>query len=440
MSRRFFLFGRTHEPAGSDRVALSSQPEERLNKALASLRRLDNYRQNPMTLTEAIEQARYAAEAYRQWRESGAFIRDIVLRVSNSSEIKIDKATPDNTNRFGFRFTSKFPRGSALNFYKQADKEFREVLLYSIDLDKIPASGHSYAKTYENGQTLMLEIEPGLSGQFNVSVDYTMPPDAADITPSRRERLSKHLPLLRRAAVFLLLVALVSIIIAIQKRDSINVPTGAAASGTSGKVDTATAITAGSPQTPVDDRVGQSNPAGLNAKENSGSPNAQSEYQQFESPALGVSRAHRLPDAATTRADRHREMTRDAVGTRASTRKPKEAEQLQQEPTRRLYAAPAESKSSDLGETKNSGAILHIVQLEAIRRADDDKKVDWKAIEYQSDETNVDNRERRTTSGAGGTGSRLKRNLDRADKPGTWIFNTTSPTKVRGKNKIPVEK
>lgn len=306
MSKKFIFFGRTHKPAGSDQVDLSSRPEERSNTEFASLRRLDNYRQNPVALAEAIERARDAAEVYRQWQESAALIRNIVLRLSGGSEIKIDKATPDNFNRFGFRFTSKFPRGSVLNFYKQADKEFREVLLYSIELDKIPASGHVHTKTYENGQTLMLEVEPGLSGQFNVSIDYTMPPDAVKVTRSRLNPLSKYLPVLARhaglllAALFLLVTF---VILAIQKSRSIDAPTAEAAPGIQEKVDRATTIPAVPPPPPVDDQ--QSKP-------------------KSKPPAPDAGSDNRLSGAAIPPAVPKREVSGVAGVARASTRKPTE--------------------------------------------------------------------------------------------------------------------
>lgn len=354
MSRTIFHFGRTPKPAGSAQIDLSSLPEERLNTALASLRRLDNYRRNPVRLDQAIDRVRYAAEFYRQWQANGALIRNIVLRLSDGGEIKVDKVTPHNINQFGFRFRSKFPRNSVLNFYKQADEEFPEVLLYSVDLDRIPASGHSYAKTYTNGQTLMLEIVPDLAGQFNINVDYTMPAGALNMTPSRRERLSKHLPGLAQLGALCLLAAL--LIMSIQKSRSNGASAGEAAPATTDKVDTMTASPAMLPQTSKDDRAGgQSSPTGLNAEEKS------------EKPILQAVRQPKMPGVAGK--------------VRASISKPDDAEPARRESSDTRASTPGNAKSSSSDGTNNSGGKKHGVILSMQKP---DSKGYWNSELYQS--------------------------------------------------------
>lgn len=208
MSRKYVLFGRRLKPSSTDHAEPCHQLEERLSASLASLRRLTDFKQNPLTLTRAIDRVYDAALLYQRWRESGAIIRDVILRLSDGSEIKVDKATPTNTNLFGFRFRTSFPPGSVLNVYKGADQEFQEVLLYSIDLDVIPTDGQTFTMTYENGQMLMLRIEPSLPRQFQISVDYTMSGSAISVPPPRPRHPFELLPTLAQLAAVCLLAAL----------------------------------------------------------------------------------------------------------------------------------------------------------------------------------------------------------------------------------------
>ena len=417
MGRKFFLFGRPSKPTGSGQVDLSSRTEERLNTEFASLRRLADG-PNLLTLEQAIDRARDAAEVYRRWQKSGASIRDIVLRLSNGSEIKIDKATPDDTNRFGFRFSSKFPRGAALDFYKRADREFGEVLLYSVELDRIQQSGHSYAKTYENGQTMMLAIEPGLSGQFNVSVDYTMPSDAVDFAPSRRERVLERLPGLAKAAALCLMAALV--FMAAQKMYLTDAPVGEAAPGTPAEGDPLTTNPAVPPQAAVDEQARRDSPAGTNDEEKSERPGPQPEYQQSESPA---------PDAATPPVDRQRKAPDAAVEARASIRMPNDVEQPQQEPSRPPDAALGDAKSSGLNGKKEivGSGFYSAWPLD---------KENWDTKVFN--EVPVAEREHGATDSTGGTDSTPKRQSHRADPPVAPGGNTQSSTGGGGKNKIPI--
>jgi hypothetical protein len=208
MSRKYIIFGRRSKPSDGDQAVPSHHTEERLGVALASLRRLSDFRQNPLTLKRAIDRVYDAALVYQRWRESGAIIRDIILRLSDGSEIKVDKATPTNTNLFGFRFRSAFPHGSVLNVYKGADQDFPEVLLYSIDLDVIPTDGLTFTMAYENGQMLMLKVEPSLARQFQISVDYTMSGNAISLPPPPTRRPFRLLPTLTQLAALCLLAAL----------------------------------------------------------------------------------------------------------------------------------------------------------------------------------------------------------------------------------------
>ena len=208
MSRKHIFTGRWHKGSGAKQVDPSRKIEERLVAALASIRRVGDHRHNPLSLPAAIDRVCDVAVGYLRWRESRTIIRDIILRLSDGSEIKVDKATPTNTNLFGFRFRSSFPPGSVLNVYKSADHEFPEVLLYSIALDRIPVDGLAYTVTYENGQMLMLKVDPSLPRQFQISVDYTMRGDVISIPPSPLRPPFKLLPGLAQVAALCLLATM----------------------------------------------------------------------------------------------------------------------------------------------------------------------------------------------------------------------------------------
>jgi hypothetical protein len=434
MPRKFFLFGRPSKSVDSGQVDLSSRHEERLNTALASLRRRAAYRRNPLKLDKVIDRVCYAAEVYRRWQESGAFIRDIVLRLSDGSEIKIDKATPQNTNLFGFQVGSKLPRGSVINVYKQADKEFPEdVLLYSIDLDSIGVGGHSYEKTYENGQRMTLKVEGGLSGQFNVSVEYTTPGEAVNVTPSRRERLFKLLPGPVELVGLGLLAVLV--VLAIQKRDAIHVgTTGEGVAGAAAEVNTLETNPAAPPQTPADGQARQNSPADINVKDTYGSPGAGAGTRQPESPAHDAVGDAGLPDAATPTAAHRRKAPGVAGGGHASARKPDDVRRLQEEAARQPDGARGDFESSGSNEAENSEAenskVTRIVVVS--QPAGPSGGGGWKYIP-QSIEAPVANPVRSTPAGRDGKDLRLKRHLRRTDSPAAPDGGAKSSAEASGK-------
>lgn len=381
MRRKYILFGRPSKPAGPDQIHLSSRHGESLNTALASLRRRADFRRNPLKPDEVFERVRYAAEVYRRWQESGTFIRNVVLRLSDGNEIKIDKATLKDTNLFGFQFMKKFPRGSVINLYKPADKEFpEEVLLYSIDLESVTEGGHLYDKTYENGQKLTLKVARGLSGQFGVSVKYTVPSGAVNITPLRRSRVVQLRPRPVELAGLCLLAVLV--LLAVQKRGAVHEgPAGGGASGTTARVALSLTHPPQPPQTTEEGRLRRNDAADFNVVEASGSPGAPFVHRQLQSPARDADGEVRLPDGADIRQRKAPGVAERSVASRRSDR---HVEQLPGESARPPEAARGNPEASGSGEEEDVKVTLVEISSRpeeiGSRPTENSKRVVWGVV------------------------------------------------------------
>jgi hypothetical protein len=151
-----------------------------LAQALGALRLL-NDEDNSLSLRETIERARELSEAYVRWEQSGALIKDIVVRLSDGQEITMDQSNVSSL--CGLHFRDSFPCDAVLHVWKKADEQFGEVQLLSLSLQDVTSSGHSYNKTYENGQTLSLRVERCSGGQLYISVDCTAKERAMVATP-----------------------------------------------------------------------------------------------------------------------------------------------------------------------------------------------------------------------------------------------------------------
>jgi hypothetical protein len=284
MSGKYFLFGRRPKSPGNGQPVPPRPREERLTATLASLRRLGDYTQNPLPLSRAIDRVSDAAEVYCRWRENGAIIRDVILRLSDGSEIKVNKDMPSNTNMFGYCLRTMFPPGSVLNVYKGADQEFPEVLLYSVDLDLIPTEGETFTMRYENGQMLRLKIEPSLARQFQISVDYTMSGDVVTIPPPRARRPFARLSGVAQSAVLFLKAATLLVLgasLAVMAWQKFRAEQNA----TGGARETLQAVPTNQ-TTPMGDagnaQARQSNSAGLLVSDLPGAPNPQLAPQQLK--------------------------------------------------------------------------------------------------------------------------------------------------------------
>lgn len=141
-----------------------------LTRAFASLRLLGVKGDTP-SLEQANSQARRNADRYRNWKESGALIRDVVMRLSDGQEIEVKRTF--TTGVCGFRFVRQFAPGEIIHLYKKADRQFGEVLLLSVSVDAIGADGYAWEQEYETGQTVQLSVQHFSDEQLHVSVDYT---------------------------------------------------------------------------------------------------------------------------------------------------------------------------------------------------------------------------------------------------------------------------
>ncbi len=181
---------RQPEPQGFD------QAEARVLRALETLRLL-NDENNPLSLRQAIARARELAATYTLWEQSGAPLKDIVVRLPDGQEIAMDQSKA--ASLCGFHFRELFPPDAVLHVWKKADEEFGEVQLLSLALRDVRAGGYSCKRTYKNGQTLSLKVERCADGQFHISVDCAAKQQAA--SPSRK--LRGWLPLLAPAVMAL---------------------------------------------------------------------------------------------------------------------------------------------------------------------------------------------------------------------------------------------
>lgn len=144
--------------------------ERRLIRAFAALRLLSDKDDN-LSPKQATARARREAENFRRWKESGASIREVVVRLSDGREIAVEKTII--TRLCGFHFVRKFAHGEVLHIYKKTDREFGEVLLHSVNIDDIESDGYVYENTYATGQMVQLKIEHRPDSQLHVSIDYT---------------------------------------------------------------------------------------------------------------------------------------------------------------------------------------------------------------------------------------------------------------------------
>jgi hypothetical protein len=142
--------------------------ETKVARALETLRLLDDEK-NPFSLGQAIEHARVLAEAYMRWEESGALIKDIVVRLSDGHEVFMDQSSI--SSQCGLRIRNKFEPGTVLHLWKKADSQFDEVQLLSFPLSNVDADGYRFEKRYKNCQTLSLKVEKCDDGQFEICVD-----------------------------------------------------------------------------------------------------------------------------------------------------------------------------------------------------------------------------------------------------------------------------
>jgi hypothetical protein len=149
-----------------------SNGEDMLKRALGTLRLL-NDKKNPLSLEQVLAQARQRADIYRRWVQSGALIKDIVVRLSDGEEFAIDQS--NIVSLCGLHFRSAFPADAVLHVWKKADEEFDEVPLLSLSLHSVPPNGSRHEKVYPNGQTLSLRVDRCADGQFHVGVDCTQP-------------------------------------------------------------------------------------------------------------------------------------------------------------------------------------------------------------------------------------------------------------------------
>lgn len=167
----------------SDVDSEGHERERRLSRAFAALRLLSDKDDN-LSPKQATARARREAENFRRWKESGASIREVVVRLSDGREIAVEKTII--TGFCGFHFVRKFAHGEVLHIYKKTDREFGEVLLHSVNIDDIESDGYVYEKTYATEQMVQLKIEHRRDGQLHVSIDYTPAEDERAVAATGR--------------------------------------------------------------------------------------------------------------------------------------------------------------------------------------------------------------------------------------------------------------
>lgn len=186
-----------HEHHDSERAGCKDA-EARVSQALATLRLLSD-KNNTLSLGDVIGRARALAEVYADWEKSGTLIKDIVVRLSDGREIAVDQSNV--ASLCGLHFRNAFPPSAILQVWKKADEFFgKEVQLLSLALQNVPASGYNFEKTYKNGQTLSLAVQPQKDGQLYISVDCTQPEERVMVATQRNY---SWMPLLVPAALTL---------------------------------------------------------------------------------------------------------------------------------------------------------------------------------------------------------------------------------------------
>ncbi|HVG33046.1 MAG TPA: hypothetical protein VM911_08200 [Pyrinomonadaceae bacterium] len=150
---------------------------ERLFARTFSSLRLFVDRNDPLSTNRAIEHANRELDNYKRWRESGAPISGVAVRLADGEEMTIIKRS--SRMLAATCFVMDLLPGAVLNIYKKADKYFGEVLLYTVEVAEIPPEGFTFRKNYPNKQSLILDAQHGKEGQLNISVDYTLAPEAA---------------------------------------------------------------------------------------------------------------------------------------------------------------------------------------------------------------------------------------------------------------------
>lgn len=160
----------------------SSELEGLLARIFPSLRLFVD-RNDPLTTKHALERARRELDIYKRWRDSGAPITGVAVRIADVEEMNIIKRSA-RMLAATCSIMDLLP-GSVLKVYKKADRYFGEVLLYSVEVSEIPPEGFTYRKIYPNKQSLLLQVQYGQEGQLNVSVDYALANELANPTPFR---------------------------------------------------------------------------------------------------------------------------------------------------------------------------------------------------------------------------------------------------------------
>lgn len=141
-----------------------------LKKIFSSLCLLAD-RNDRLSLESLITHARHELKNYKRWQESGAPISGLVVRLTDSEEVCINK--PNSRIMTIPCSRAELLPPPALKIYKKADKHFGEVLLYVVAANDVPPDGLTFRKTYPNKQALFLRIEHE-EEQLKVSVNYTL--------------------------------------------------------------------------------------------------------------------------------------------------------------------------------------------------------------------------------------------------------------------------
>jgi hypothetical protein len=145
--------------------------EEKLLLALAKLRLL-NDPEHPSSLREVISRARWLAETYKQWGQSGSPIQGIYMRLSNGEKLILDQI--DNTFQCRIRLKDGLPSRPELEIWKEADEHFDEVLLGCLSLSETSPEGVRFKKSYPNGQTLSLQVKFPTGEDISISGEFTV--------------------------------------------------------------------------------------------------------------------------------------------------------------------------------------------------------------------------------------------------------------------------
>jgi len=178
----------------SEKLNLSQEDykntEEKLLLAFAQLRLLSDG-EDPLSLNQATSRAHRLRETYKRWKESAATITGISVRLSNGQEVTLSQIK--ESHECGLRLNASFPAGTVLNVWKKADRQFGEVLLFTLPLSNIPPQGFRVERKYPNGQTVSLKVEHCPNEAFSILAHFTEP-EAQHLLASESENHSS-LPL-----------------------------------------------------------------------------------------------------------------------------------------------------------------------------------------------------------------------------------------------------